>query len=336
MKKKNKILYLRKILLKTDELNPISTTEIIEKLNTNGIKINRKTLCADIKCLMEDGLDIITVRSSQNLYYVGMREFEAPEIKLLVDAIESSKVLTYKKSKMLIEKLLSQISRSEAELIKQECVLEERVKPSNEEIYYSIDTIQNAILKNKVIQFQYKDFNQHKELLYKHNGEIYCFSPYNLIWHGDYYYVVGYSHKHNGFGSFRVDRMAHTLESDELFVDNKFEYNQINYSKECFSMFGGEKQSIEMVCNNDLMKVMLDRFGDEVTTEITVDNKFKIKAEVLLSPTFYGWLFQFYNQVKLIEPESAVQEYQVYLSKTMGIYHALNTDIVESVTVGES
>ncbi|MFI3172018.1 MAG: hypothetical protein R3Y58_06605 [Eubacteriales bacterium] len=139
MKKKNKILYLRKILLKTDELNPISTMGIIEKLHANGINVNRKTLGDDIKLLMDDGLDIITVRSSQNMYYVGMREFEAPEIKLLVDAIESSKVLTYKKSKTLIEKLLSQISRCEAELIKQECVLDERVKPSNEEIYYSID-----------------------------------------------------------------------------------------------------------------------------------------------------------------------------------------------------
>lgn len=326
MKKKNKILYLRKILLKTDELNPISTMEIIEKLHANGINVNRKTLGDDIKLLMDDGLDIITVRSSQNMYYVGMREFESPEIKLLVDAIESSKVLTYKKSKKLIEKLLGQISWSEAELIKQECALEERVKPSNEEIYYSIDRIQNAILKNKVIQFQYKDFNQYKELVYKHNGEIYHFSPYNLIWHGDYYYAVGYSHKHNSFGSFRVDRMAHTMESDEIFIDNKLEYKRINYSKQCFSMFGGEKQNIEMLCNNDLMKVIFDRFGGEVTIEITEDDKFIVKTEVLLSPTFYGWLFQFYDQVKLVSPDSSVQEYQEYLSRTMRIYNELNVN----------
>ena len=320
METKPRILYLLRILEQyTDEEHPLTTNQLIEKLKDDyGISAHRTTLSKDIVALQEFGVDVVTVHSTQCKYFIGSRQFELPELKLLIDAIESSKFITSKKSEALIEKVHKLTSQSQVAKLKRNNYVIDRIKPDNEQIYYIVDTINDAINNGKQISFQYYDYSGLKKKVLKNKGEVYKLSPYKLLWSGDYYYVIGYSEKKGKVINFRVDRIAATpmiLTENALPMPKDFDLE--NFTKEVFFMFSGDEVVVDLRCDNSLMKTMVDRFGEEVKTLAYDMTSFRVITEVSASPTFFGWVFGFGGKVQILAPESVKEQYKQMVLKTM-------------------
>ena len=301
METKPRILYLKKILEeRTDEEHPLSTTQLINILNEEyGISAHRTTVTKDIAALQEFGMDIVTIHSTQSKYFVASRKFELPELKLLIDAVESSKFITKKKSDALIEKIHTLTSPAQVKKLKRNNYVVNRIKPDNEQIYYIIDAINDAINMGKQISFRYYDYTGLKKKVLRNKGEIYKLSPYKLLWNGDNYYVIGYSEKKRKVINFRVDRIAGTpeiLDKDVIAMPDDFDIE--NFTKEVFFMFPGKSIMVDLRCDNSLMKTMVDRFGEDVTTLAYDMISFRIQTEVSASPTFFGWVFGFNGKVQ--------------------------------------
>lgn len=313
---KKRLMLMQKVLEKySDEEHPITTAQIMNILEQEyGMKIHRTTVGKDINDLIEMDVDVQCVRSTQNKYFIGTRYFELPELKLLVDAVASSKFITEKKSYELISKLGGFASVYQQDEIKRNIQTESRIKPNNERSFYIVDAINTAINKNKKIRFTYFDYNINKEKVLRNDGKPYLFSPYSLVWNGDYYYVVGYSDKHMDIGVFRVDRIDSTptiLEESAMPMPRDF--NISDYTKTVFQMYDAQRVTVELECTAEMMKVIIDRFGEDVKTEVVDAEHFKATVEVSLSPNFFGWLFGFGGKIKLISPQWVVEKYKEML-----------------------
>ena len=313
MEVKSRILYLQKILLeRTDEEHPLSTTQLIGILNDEyGISAHRTTITKDIAALVEYGLDIVTIHSTQNKYFVAGRRFELPELKLLIDAVESSKFITKKKSDALIEKIHTLTSSGQVSKLKRNSYIADRIKPDNEQIYYIVDTINDAINEGRQISFQYYDYTGLKKKVLKNKGEIYKLSPYHLLWNGDYYYVIGYSEKRDRIVTFRADRIAaqpNILSAKA--VEKPTDFDLAEFTREVFFMYDGNKVTVDLRCDNSLMKTMIDRFGEDVTTLAYDMTSFRLITEVASSQTFLGWVFGFGGKVQILAPESVKEQYR--------------------------
>lgn len=316
---RSRILYLLKLLNDyTDEHNPLTTVDLISRLNSFGISAHRKTIAADIALLEEFGIDVITIKSTQNKYYIGRRDFELPEIKLLVDAVESSKFITSKKSEELVTKLALLVSQGQARELKRHIFIDKRIKPENEEIYYTVDCIQTAITNSKQVEFKYFEYNQDKERYFKNNGYTYKFSPYALAWNDDHYYAIGYSKKHGKISQFRVDRMAKVNISDINIIPAPDGFSVAEYVKNIFKMYDGDIKTVELKCTNELMKVIIDRFGEDVNTLSLGSNCFKVIVDVSISPTFYGWVFGFTGKMSILAPAEVKNQYIEIARKVIG------------------
>lgn len=307
---KKRLLAVLELLYKeTDEENPISTSELMEYLNEKDLPIDRKTLTSDINILVEMGYDIVTIKSSPNKYFWGSRNFEIPELKMLIDAVSSARFITKKKSEELIEKIAMLAGESQYEHMNRHIVATGRAKSDNKRIYYIVDTITDAINQKKKIQFKYTEYNADKEKVFRHDGEIYTLSPYVLYWNEDYYYVVGYSDKREVVTAFRVDRLHNPKVIDDEAVAKPKDFNVDDYANKIFKMYDGEEVIVELECQNHLMKYIVDHYGIDVETWRNTEDTFIAKVPATLSPTFYGWIFQFSGQIKIISPKEAVLEY---------------------------
>lgn len=320
METKPRILYLLRILEQyTDEEHPLTTKQLIDKLQYEyGISAHRTTLTKDIAALQEFGVDIVTVHSTQSKYFIGSRKFELPELKLLIDAVESSRFITAKKSESLIRKIHTLTSQGQVSKLRRNNYVVDRIKPDNEQIYYIVDTINDAINEGKQISFQYYDYSGLKKKVLKNKGEIYKLSPYKLIWSGDYYYVIGYSEKKGKVINFRVDRIAAAptiLSENAIPVPKDFDLE--NFTKEVFFMFSGDEVEVDLQCDNSLMKTMIDRFGENVKTLAYDITSFRLITEVSVSPTFFGWVFGFDGKVKILGPKNVKEQYYKMISEAM-------------------
>ena len=320
METKPRILYLLRILEQyTDEEHPLTTKQLIDKLQDEyGISAHRTTLTKDIAALQEFGVDIVTVHSTQSKYFIGSRKFELPELKLLIDAVESSRFITAKKSESLIRKIHTLTSQGQVSKLRRNNHVVDRIKPDNEQIYYIVDTINDAINEGKQISFQYYDYSGLKKKVLKNKGEIYKLSPYKLIWSGDYYYVIGYSEKKGKVINFRVDRIAVAptiLSENAIPVPKDFDLE--NFTKEVFFMFSGDEVEVDLQCDNSLMKTMIDRFGENVKTLAYDMTSFRLITEVSVSPTFFGWVFGFDGKVKILGPKNVKEQYYKMISEAM-------------------
>ena len=320
METKPRILYLLRILEQyTDEEHPLTTKQLIDKLQDEyGISAHRTTLTKDIAALQEFGVDIVTVHSTQSKYFIGSRKFELPELKLLIDAVESSRFITAKKSESLIRKIHTLTSQGQVSKLRRNNYVVDRIKPDNEQIYYIVDTINDAINEGKQISFQYYDYSGLKKKVLKNKGEIYKLSPYKLIWSGDYYYVIGYSEKKGKVINFRVDRIAAAptiLSENAIPVPKDFDLE--NFTKEVFFMFSGDEVEVDLQCDNSLMKTMIDRFGENVKTLAYDMTSFRLITEVSVSPTFFGWVFGFDGKVKILGPKNIKEQYYKMISEAM-------------------
>ena len=261
--------YIAKILHeRTDEEHTLSTTQIIEILESEyGISSHRQTIKTDIEMLRQFGFEIEEIKSTQNRYNMFARTFDTPELKLLIDAVESSKFITSSKSRELVEKISSLTSEHVAAALKRNVSCEGRIKPGNEKVYIILDTINDAINKNKKISFQYFQYNVKKEKKLKHNGKPYVITPLHLVWNGDCYYMVGVYDYQQRLGSFRVDRIAkQPLILDEDGTPAPEDFNIDQYINTTFRMYNSEHEEVELICDNDVMDAIVDRFGEDVTT----------------------------------------------------------------------
>ena len=292
-----RILHLFQFLYRnTDEMNPASVADILRFWELQGICSERKQVYKDIALLQDFGVDVIRIKSTQNHYFIGNRLFELPELKLLVDAVESSRFITSKKSGDLIRKLGQLTSNTQAEQLDRHIYMDGMPKPSNEAIYYIVDTIQSSIQSNQQISFQYYEYLPTKEKVLKHQGYRYQFTPYALIWNRDHYYVVGWSEKHMKLSQFRVDRMTSVEMMDQpghqLLGFEPAEYVQM----------------VTLFCENDVMRSIIDRFGEGVRTEVVDDDHFQAIVEVAPSPPFFGWIFTFAGKIRILKPDNVLEE----------------------------
>lgn len=309
-------LYLAKILYElTDEEHCLSTNQLIDILQEKyGITSYRTTIASDIELLKQYGMDIQSVKSQSIMYNLVSREFDLPELKLLIDAVASSKFITEKKSKELVGKLSKLASNIQADELNRNVMPEGRIKSGNENIYYIVDTVNTAINNKKQISFQYFSFNVRKQKKAKHNGELYVFSPYYLIWNGDYYYAVGYSEKHNGIGSFRLDRIIKIptiLEKEAIKMPTDFNINK--YINTSFHMYNSKTESVELICDNSVMDAIIDRFGEDVQTYANDMQTFRAMVDVSVNHVFFGWVFGFAGKVKIKSPKEVKDQYYIML-----------------------
>ena len=291
----------------TDDQHPASVADILAFWLEHGIQAGRKSVYSAIEVLQSNGMDIVCVKSTQNRYFVGERLFELPELKLLVDAVESSRFITAKKSERLIEKLGKLTSESHARQLDRHIYMEGTAKPENECIYYSVDEIHNAIQEKRQITFQYYEYTPQKEKILKHNGYRYQFSPYALIWSRDCYYAVGWSEKHGKLAQFRVDRMVAVESSDQAAVCMP-DFDPAEYVRKIFGMYPDNLCTVELLCDNEVMRSVIDRFGEEVSTVTADDGHFKAIVEVAPSPPFFAWVFTFCGKIQILGPAEVLDE----------------------------
>ena len=317
--KKRMLLILELLYKTTDESHPVSTVEIMDYLADKGFLIDRKTLRSDLRLLISMGYDIVVVKSSPNKYFWGERTFEIPELKMLLDAVSSARFISETKSKQLTKKILSLAGMQQREQLKRHVRAIGKTKADNKGLYYIIDRITEAINRKKKISFQYTEYNGRKEKILRNDGEIYILSPYVLYWNEDYYYVLGYSDKRETVAAFRIDRMKTPKIMEEDAVPKPEDFDVSAYSNKVFQMFSGEEATVELECDTSLMKYVINRFGLDVETEELSEDKFLAKVPVDLSPTFYGWVFQFGGGIRIIGPEEAVDEYKEMVDKAISV-----------------
>jgi len=320
-KNKLKLLEIRDLLLReTDDSHAISTQQIIDFLASKKITSERKSIYHYIQLLEEYGLDIITEKDKQNYYHVANRDFQLAELKLLVDAIKFSKFITQQKSIELIEKIKTLTSKYEAQLLQRDDLVTGRLKTRNNSIYLNVDAIHDAILGKYKLKFKYFDYDIHKEVKYRRNGEFYTVIPVFLCWDDEKYYCVTYHEQHEDYVVYRVDKMREVSVVYQKHTINKRPEDIEKYCDQLFNMFSGVEKSITMRFDRDLLNVVIDRFGIDVKIKPIDEQWFEINETVYVSPTFLSWVIQFQDKVKIIEPIDVVDEMKKTLEKTLKNY----------------
>ena len=314
-KNETRIRLLRMLELlqnESDEQHPISTPDAIRLLQERwGIPAYRITVQRDVEALVAAGYDVRTIHARQNRYYMATRTFEQAELKLLTDAVASSKFITKSKSKILADKLATLTNIQRADELKRNISIVDRIKPKNAGIYEFIDTVNRAINEKKKIRFFYFSFTASRRKRLKNDGKPYIFSPYTLTWNGDCYYMVGWSDKHEKVATFRMDRIFAIPEIlEETAVKRPKGYSITDFSEKAFQLFDGERSEVTLLCHEDAMNSVMDHFGDKAKTRLIDETHFELIVEVSLSPTFFAWIIQYGDKVRLLNPARAVTSFE--------------------------
>ena len=321
---KLKILYIMDYLLKrSDENHPVTVAQLIGELESHGISAERKSIYDDLESLREYGLDILQTGSGKNSgYYVASREFELPELKLLVDSVQSSKFITYKKTLSLIKKIESLTSVYDAQLLRRQLYVKNRIKTMNESIYYNVDELHRGIAENRKIRFHYFEYTVRKERRFRRNGAWYVLSPYALSWDDENYYLVGFDSEAGIIKHFRVDKMADIQVTEEP-RDGEEIYAALDmgvYARKTFGMFTGEETSVRLRFEKDLVGAVIDRLGRDVMLVPDGEDHFTVRTNVIVSPQFFAWVLGFGNKAKILEPESVVRKLREHLDQVTALY----------------
>jgi len=308
MRKPNRTLWVFRYLWEhTDDEHPAKIADITAYLETQGITVkDYRVIQMDIADLSQMSVDIIEHKQHHYEYSIGTRHFEVPEVKLLIDAVQSSRFISQSKSRALIKKLSTFVGPSDAGVMKRQLYIDKRFKATNEGIMRIVDSIQDAIADDVKVTFQYFDYSPLKKKVARHNGEYYTVSPYSLVWSGDNYYMVGHSEGKGIVQKFRIDRMDHLSVVSEPRVKKPKGYNVGAFFSQEFSMMSGVETEVVLLAENSLMNNVIDHFGEGVATEVTDENHFIVRTVVNLSPTFYGWIFAWGGKIRILEPKEAV------------------------------
>ena len=321
---KLKPFYVMNYLLEnTDEEHTVSVNQIIAHLEAQGISAERKSIYSDIEALQVLGVDIERVDSGNYVgYYVASRTFELPELKLLVDSVQSSKFITHKKTASLIKKIEKLASIHEAQLLNRQVFVKNRIKTMNESIYYNVDEIHNGISKNKRIQFLYFEETVSGERNYRHGGAYYLVSPFALTWDDENYYMVAYDSDARMIKHYRVDKMEKISVTDEP-RDGLEAYNALDmavYAKKTFGMFTGHEVNVAMRFDNHLVGAVRDRLGRDVFIVADGPDHFTVRADVVVSPQFFAWVCGFGAQAVITGPSEVVEQMKKHVDAIAAQY----------------
>ena len=329
-KQKQKLLYIMKFFMeKTDDDYGVTVADIIEYLDSYEIVAERKSIYNDIECLRDFGMDIVKTKVGKiSLFSLVSREFTLEEIKLLIDAVQSSKFITLKKSRDLIRKIETLTSENQAKELHRQVIVANRVKNSNEDIYRNIDSINRAINNKRKISFYYTQWAVSRTgakkivRVRRHDGKRYLLTPKALTWDDENYYLIAYDKEAEKLKHFRVDKMEDIAVEENRADSTKAvdKFDLAVYTKQVFGMYGGETVSVKLRFDDSLIGVVVDRFSDRVFIQPHGDGTFTMSAEVMLSPQFFGWLFSFGDKVQITSPKSAKQEFNAYLDSVKAQY----------------
>lgn len=322
---KLKLLYLYQILLqRTDENHKLTTDELRAALERCGITAERKSIYSDIEALQNFGLDVICQRGTGGGYYVASREFELPELKLLVDAIQCSRFITEKKSNELIGKIEHLTSDHEAHTLQRQVYVSERVKTLNEQIYYNIDALHAAISNDVQITFRYFNWvlnfsaSPRIQKQYRRDGARYRVSPWALTWDNENYYLIAFDQDAGEIRHYRVDKMDSLVQTDlpregkQLFDDR---FDAAAYSRKVFGMFSGKEKTVRLKCLNRFIGVMLDRFGSNLRLLPADHEHFYLDVDVVVSPQFFSWVFSLEGDVRIVNPPEVCEAFEKQIHK---------------------
>ena len=316
---KLKMLYLVQLFSReTDDAHKLTMPEIISKLAADGVNADRKTLYQDFEELRRFGLDIISEKDGRNFYYyLGSRDFELPELKLLVDSVQSAKFITDKKSGQLIKKLESLVSKYEGSQLHRQVIISGRVKTMNESIYYNVDKIHAAIGEDRQIRFKYFDWNLKKEMEPRYDGKWYRLSPWALMWDDEKYYLVAYDSKHETIIHYRVDKMTQIGILDEKREGHEAfrKFNIAHYTNTLFGMFAGDETKVTIEAENRLVSVFIDRFGKDIIIAPVDEDHFRTTVTVTVSKQFFGWVMGIDGDVRVVAPDNVVKQIKAEIER---------------------
>ena len=320
---KLKLLYLLEILRReTDEEHPLTLRQLQDLLEQKGVTAERKSLYDDLEQLRLMGEDVVTVRDTSVRYYIGDRALDMTQLRLLVDAVQSSKFITRKKSEELIRRLESLTSRHLAGQLQRQVLVSGRIKNMNESIYYNVDILHTAMAANRQVQFQYFDWGVDKQQHLRHGGALYTLSPWALTWDNENYYLLAYDSTRGTIRHYRVDRMLRITQTDtpragEAVFDA---LDMAVYTRKAFGMFGGQEQPVTLQCTNWMAGVIIDQFGQDVVMMPQDDTTFTVRVSVVVSPPFFAWLSGFGADIRLVKPTAVAEEYARYLQEILAGY----------------
>lgn len=325
---KIKLLKIWEILKQdSDENNPLTTNQIIDRLGASGIVCDRRTLYQDISALNSYGYEVVCRKGQHsNCYYVLDRNFDVPELRILIDAVQAASFISPKKTEELTDKIAALGGSYRADILKKNIVEFNTTKHSNEHIYYTVNTIEDAILAEKKIAFQYFDLNERHERVFRKNGEKYKANPVAMVFSNDNYYLICYHDNHDNITTYRIDRMLNAeMLSDEINTKGKPKALSISkHRKQAFSMFGGEIQTVRFEADRDMLDVIFDKFGEDMSITSLGTDKISFSAEVQISPMFFGWCCSFGERLKVVGPNSVVSEMTELLNKMTKFYSEYN------------
>ncbi|MEA4973076.1 MAG: WYL domain-containing protein [Candidatus Metalachnospira sp.] len=321
---KQKLLYILDALKeKTDDNHVLNVNYLIDLLERNGINAERKSIYDDIETLSNYGYDIVLKKGRNGGYYLNTREFETAELKLLVDAVQSSKFITDKKSRKLIAKLEGLTNEYEGKELQRQVIVKNRIKVMNESIYYNVDGIHTAISHNVKINFNYYEWTVTKETKLRRNGKVYEISPWLLLWDDENYYLIGYDKEDGIIKHYRVDKMLNLNITENLREGKEvFEkFDVAEYANQTFGMYGGRCENIRLVCNNELAGVIIDRFGKDVGIYKNDESTFCVNVKVQVSKQFFGWITGLGSGIHIEAPKSVENEYKEFIKEILKKYN---------------
>ena len=316
---KFKFTYLMKIMAeKTDDEHSLTMPQILEELEKYEVSAERKSIYEDFKDMSKLGIDVIKEqRGRETFYHIAGREFELAEVKLLIDAVQSAKFITQKKSKSLISKVKNFVSEHQAKQLQRQIVINDRVKTMNESVYYNVDDIHTAINQNRKIRFKYYKWDIDKKLVERHGGSYFIVSPWALLWDDENYYMIAFDDWDNKIKHYRVDKMMYIeVGNDERAGKEEFKnFDMAKYSKATFGMYHGEKTKVCIKFANHMCGVFIDRFGKDTLFRKIDENHSELIVDINVSPQFFGWIFSLGNDVEIVSPRDVVNELREYTKK---------------------
>ena len=316
---KFKFTYLMKIMTeKTDDEHSLTMPQILEELEKYEVSAERKSIYEDFKDMSKLGIDVIKEqRGRETFYHIAGREFELAEVKLLIDAVQSAKFITQKKSKSLISKVKNFVSEHQAKQLQRQIVINDRVKTMNESVYYNVDDIHTAINQNRKIKFKYYKWDIDKKLVERHGGSYFVVSPWALLWDDENYYMIAFDDCDNKIKNYRVDKMMYIeVGNDERAGKEEFKnFDMAKYSKATFGMYHGEKTKVCIKFANHMCGVFIDRFGKDTLFRKIDENHSELIVDINVSPQFFGWMFSLGNDVEIVSPIEVVNELREYTKK---------------------